>query len=651
MSSVLLDIDTASKRFVLTGNIKPITEDRRLSFSFRRMGAEFQGQSIYIPYENDRRDFVLFELQTILEKYDLADTPTDNIKQILQDYYRERDNFSDFANRAKLIRNDEFKNHKDLVEEFRYFTEVIDKELVRTLYPLQLLSAYHLAFSQHACNFAVPGAGKTTIVYGAYSYLKNLQDENKHVDKILVIGPKSSFAPWENEYEECFGRKPSSIRIDPTLSYREREVHFYSSDPAELTLLHYDSASRLERQIADFLEKNKVMVVVDEAHRIKAKDGTWSSSILGLSKKATARVILTGTPIPNGYQDLYNLVKFIWPQKYKEILGFHYGNLKEMSDAGNPDAPRVQKLTDNVSPFFIRIKKEDLHLPPAIDNPAINVEMGPKQKEIYDFIESKYVASFINDQNAGLKDVFNKAKLIRLRQAATNPSLLDKPLEDYYHELGIVDDLGIDDSELMRQIQNYSKDETPAKFKSILELLQNLLSNKSEKVVIWSIFIRNSKDLQKYLKAHGFKSELLIGEVDQADRELVIKKFNNPDNSDFKVVIANPLAVGESISIHKGCHNAVYLERDYNAASLIQSKDRIHRVGLEPSVVTNYYYIVARDTVDETIHSKLEDKVTRMSKFINKEIPLFVNNLDYEEDETDLIKALLKDYVRRNKQV
>jgi SNF2 family DNA or RNA helicase len=651
MSSVLLDIDTASKRFVLTGDIKPITEDRRLSFSFRRMGADFQDQTIYIPYENEQRDFVLFELQTILEKYSLTDKPTDNIKLILQDYYRERDNFADFAGRAKLIRNDEFKSHKDLVEEFRYFTEVIDTELVRTLYPLQLLSAYHLAFSQHACNFAVPGAGKTTIVYGAYAYLKKLQDENKHVDKLLVIGPKSSFAPWENEYEECFGRKPSSIRIDPTLSYREREVHFYSSDPAELTLLHYDSASRLERQIADFLEKNKVMVVVDEAHRIKAKDGTWSSSILGLSKKATARVVLTGTPIPNGYQDLYNLIKFIWPQKYKEILGFHYGNLKDMSEAGNPDAPRVQKLTDNVSPFFIRIKKEDLHLPPAIDNPAVTVEMGQKQKEIYDFIEAKYVASFINDQNAGLKDVFNKAKLIRLRQAATNPALLNKPLEDYYHELGIVDDLGIDDSDLMKQIQSYSSDETPAKFESVLELLQKLLSNKSEKAVIWSIFIRNSKDLQKYLKTHGFKSELLIGEVDQADRELVIKKLNDPDNSEFRVVIANPLAVGESISIHKGCHNAIYLERDYNAASLIQSKDRIHRVGLEPSVVTNYYYVVARDTVDETIHAKLEEKVSRMTKFINKEIPLFVNNLDFEEDETDLVKALLKDYVRRNKQV
>jgi SNF2 family DNA or RNA helicase len=651
MANVLLDIDTENNRFILKGEIGLLADDRRLSFSFRRMGADMQEKAIYIPYEHGNRDFTLFQLQTLLEKFGIHESSSDNIQQILDNYYRERSSFVEFTKKAKLIRNDEFKSHKDLVEEFRYFTEVIDNEIVRPLYPLQLLSAYHLAFSQHACNFAVPGSGKTSIVYAAYTYLKKIEDEHKHVDKILVIGPKSSFAPWEDEYEANFGRRPSSIRIDASLPFREREIHFYSSNPAELTLVYYDSASRLERQIADYLDKNKVMLVVDEAHRIKAKDGTWSSSILGLATKASARVILTGTPIPNGYQDLYNLIRFIWPQKYREILGFHYGNLKEMTEAGNPDAPRVQKLTDNVSPFFIRIKKEDLNLPEAVDEPPVMVAMGAKQKEIYDFIESRYIASFMNDQNAGLKDVFNKAKLIRLRQAATNPSLLNKPLEDYYHELGIVDDLGIDDSGLMKQIQDYSLDETPAKFEAILELLKKILSGDREKAIIWSIFIRNAKDLQKFLRGHKINSELLIGEVDQADREVVIKKFNDSENMEFRVVIANPFAVGESISIHRGCHNAIYLERDYNAASLIQSKDRIHRVGLPPSVVTRYYYLICRDTVDETIHTKLEEKIDRMTRFINKEIPLFVNNLDFEEDETDLVKALLKDYVRRNKQV
>jgi predicted LPLAT superfamily acyltransferase len=51
-----------------------------------------------------------------------------------------------------------------------------------------------MAFSQKSCNFSVPGAGKTTIVYAAYTYLRSVNDIDKKVDKLVVIGPKSSFS-------------------------------------------------------------------------------------------------------------------------------------------------------------------------------------------------------------------------------------------------------------------------------------------------------------------------------------------------------------------------------------------------------------------------------------------------------------------------
>ena len=49
------------------------------------------------------------------------------------------------------------------------------------------------------------------------------------------------------------------------------------------------------------------MIVVDEAHRIKNPDGVWGRSVTEISKEAVSRVILTGTPVPNGYQDIFNL--------------------------------------------------------------------------------------------------------------------------------------------------------------------------------------------------------------------------------------------------------------------------------------------------------------------------------------------------------
>ena len=127
-------------------------------------------------------------------------------------------------------------------------------------------------------------------------------------------------------------------------------------------------------------------------------------------------------------------------------------------------------------------------------------------------------------------------------------------------------------------------------------------------------------------------------------REGIIKEFHNP-NSQFKVIIANPFAVAESISLHKACHNAIYLERSFNCAHFIQSKDRIHRYGLSSDVVTNYYYLISQDTVDSTINDRLHDKEARMITIIESApIPLF-NNLNDDGDED--IKAIIRDYVKR----
>ena len=118
-------------------------------------------------------------------------------EQVVIDYYEEERRFKEFSEKALNIRNNECDT-----EEFAEFTKSVAENLPsRSLYPLQLLSAYHMAFSQNACNFSVPGAGKTSIVYGAYAYLHNLPEDNpKHVDQLLIVGPLSSFGPWETEF-------------------------------------------------------------------------------------------------------------------------------------------------------------------------------------------------------------------------------------------------------------------------------------------------------------------------------------------------------------------------------------------------------------------------------------------------------------------
>jgi len=653
--TILIHTDNAGKCFLLTGDTAELLKNNRLVFSLKRLRFISQDGGISIPFEAHAKLKVLQELQLLLEKFSFNFALSDETRNEVSSFDREQKLFQVFSEKALDIKNNSFGDKPELVDDFNQFQGVLREKIVRPLYPLQLLSAFHMAFSQNACNFSVPGAGKTTIVYAAYAFLKSLPtDDPRHVDKLLVIGPLSSFAPWENEYEICFGGKVSSQRLsgDSAVQRIHKEQHLFSTNPSELTLIFHGGVDSLQSELISFLKRNKTMVVVDEAHRIKNPEGVWGKSVVEISKEAVARIILTGTPVPNGYEDLFNLFQFLYPYRYKSILKFHFDNLVELSNTASPENERVKEFVKNVSPYFIRIKKSDLKLP-AVTEHSIVAEMDSYQREIYDFIESKYVRSFQKNNSGTVKDLLNKAKLIRLRQAATNPALLLKPISETLYEedyegldlLGKLPEEFQDDSEIISMIYGYAKVGIPNKFQRVRELLQDKILIENGKAIIWSIFIQNAKQLQSYLEENNIKTRLLIGEIGQADREVTIKKFNDPANNEFSVVIANPFAVSESISLHHGCHNAIYLERDYNCSNFLQSKDRIHRYGLDQNQQTNYYYILSRDSIDAVIHDKLKEKVRRMEQIIDEEIPLFARLND--SDETDLISALIEDYVKR----
>lgn len=651
MKRICLESNEDSSKLYITGDIDDIFANRRAA-RYIKDTIEFTKAygKLIVNAEKDINK-TIDKLKKVCEYISAELVFSGKVSEAVNNYALEEEKFHIFSEKARLIRD----NCCDK-EDFQKFVDSLSINLKnRSLYELQLLSAYHLAFSQNACNFSVPGAGKTSVVYGAFAYLSNLPaDDSKYVDKLLIISPLSAFGPWELEYEECFGEKPSTKRLNGKVSVDEKKQYLYSRTPAKITLLSYNSVPSLKDELIYFLKNNQVMVVLDEAHKIKnTSGGITANGVLDIAQYCSSRVVLTGTPAPNGYEDLYNLYKFIWPTK--KVIPFEIYQLKDMSKQESDS--RVETLLNAVASFFIRVKKSDLGIPMATEHEPIIVPMGSAQRRIYDVIEKKYMNEIVSSKGNSFKQDLIKARLIRMMQAATNPNLLSVPLQQFANNEGVDAKEVVEDSSLIKEVLEYSKNETPAKFIKAKELIEKIIAS-GGKVVVWAIYVKNILDFQEYLLENGIDCRTLYGATpvatgDEEDddtietREKIIAEFHKEDSS-FKVIIANPFAVSESISLHKVCHNAIYMERSFNAAHFIQSKDRIHRYGLKPGIETNYYYLLSEDSIDSVINDRLRAKEERLREIIESmPIPLF-SNVELETGDDD-IKALIAEYVSRTK--
>lgn len=654
MGQLIANFDEAKEQLTLTGDVQEAIKYPLVrNFVSQYQGREVEPGKLVIPCETGKLDGFNRLMGQVLERYGLSLEYGQHLSEALDDVVQRERDFEEFSKEAAAIWRSEYE-----VIKFQSFVEALSENCQgRTFYPLQLLSAFHLAYSQHACNFSVPGAGKTSIVYAAYAYLNSLEESNdKFVNHLLVVGPLSSFKAWEDEFAEVFSRAPSTQRLSGGLDTDTRSAYLRgfapNSNRTELTLTHYQALASSEEEFTTFLKANsrRVMMVLDEAHKIKRSDGVWAASALRLAPSASARVVLTGTPAPNGYEDLSNLFTFLYPER--NLIGFNSGALSALSQ--NPNDPRIPMMKDRIRPFFTRIRKSDLDLKDPIDFP-VPTEMSEEQREIYRRIERAIVPKLRRD--ADLSDDFlTRARLIRLRQAATNPSLLLKPLEDDLAIRSGIDPLADIDHEFLSILNAFRPGQHLAKLAKLVSLVKELQAS-HQKILIWSVFLQNLDLIVSHLSGQSGwvkkisgatpvrNDDVLPEDQDIETREQIIDEFLQLPGS--SILVANPQSVGESISLHRACHVAIYFDRDFNAGQFIQSKDRIHRYGLKKNQDTSYYFLMTSDSVEEDIHARLQAKEERLSELIDKDdIPLFSAVLGDDEDEQD-IRAIIASYERR----
>ena len=501
------------------------------------------------------------------------------------------------------------RRDKRIKERFDEFASVVDKRLERRLRERQMWDAFFMMSMRKSGNFSVPGSGKTSSVLGMFAFLQ----EKAGIKRILMIGPKNSFGSWRDEFQACFGDKQplrvfdihGEAYVDNV--WRKHQVK-YRSNEYNLMLFNYESLGNWESELCQLASDPETMLVFDEVHKVKNPRGKRASSALHIAQGARYVTVMTGTPIPNGYIDIYNMLHLMFPSEYQSFFGFKEYELLE------PNSEEQEEINRKLRPFYCRTTKEQLEVPPVNQDAFVHVKASKEQDRLF------YI----------LKQVYGRKNMLpwfwRILQLESDPQMLLESLDP--SDLEDVIDVDADDIEEI-DFQDYSQElvelveaqqgMTPKMTACIRRLEELVRAGKT--AICWCIFCRSIRNVRDELRTRGIRAEFIDGSTEQEQRQYIIESFRNHD---FDVLITNPHTLAESVSLHSVCHDAVYLEYSYNLVHLLQSKDRIHRLGLKEGQYTQYHYMMTdfqhcgnEISFDEKIYRRLREKEELMLEAIN----------------------------------
>lgn len=442
-----------------------------------------------------------------------------------------------------------------------------EKGFLRLLTPEQTRNVSQLAVRPSGATFSVPGAGKTTEALAIFAL--TAQDD----DRLLVIAPKNAFAAWDEQIVACLPNLGQSfVRLR-----KADKIYEQLMARPKLAIIGFQQFVRVRELIADHLFQNPTHLYIDESHRIKGENNITTQSVLSIAHLPIGKLVMSGTPMPQSTGDLVPQFKFLFP----EI---------RVND---------ENVVDLIRRVYVRTNKSELKLP-KLSRVLSQVDMDPDQKYLYRLLRSEIAREAEQALKLTTKSALRRfgKSVTSLLQFVSNPALLaDNPNFKYADELSSV--LAQGDGPKIRHTIKRTRE----------------LTNHGEKVLIWTSFVKNVEYLAEALRDLG--SVYIHGGVDAGSdededtREGKIKKFH--DDPRTMVLIANPAAASEGISLHTVCHYAIYLDRNFNAAQYLQSEDRIHRLGLKEGQKTVLEIVECADTIDETVRTRLELKIQRMA--------------------------------------
>ncbi len=397
------------------------------------------------------------------------------------------------------------------------------------------------------------GLGKTVQVL-AMLVDRALTREPNEPKTSLIVMPKSLVFNWRKEAERF---APHLTVLDHTGTERSKEAeHILKHD---LVLTTYGT---LRNDMPYLKDIDFDYCILDESQAIK-NSSTESSKAVRLLR-GRHRLAMSGTPIENHLGELWSLFDFLNPG----MLG-HGSALKVLMSQGKDEQDDRTVLSKALKPFLLRRTKEQVakDLPQKTEQ-TIYCDLDAEQRKDYDELKEYYRQSLLGRIET---DGMNKSKilileaLLRLRQAACHPGLIDKN----------------------------KVDQSSAKLDALIPQLHEVFEE-GHKAIVFSQFTSLLAILKKRLNDEGIPYEYLDGKT--RDRQAKVETFQNDPECKLFLISLKAGGVGLNLT---AAEYVFLLDPWWNPAVEAQAIDRTHRIGQTKPVFA--YRLIARNTVEEKV--------------------------------------------------
>lgn len=410
------------------------------------------------------------------------------------------------------------------------------------------------------------GLGKTVITLTA---INDLKFNRWAVSRCLVVAPKKvAEATWSHEAEKWDHLR--HLKIVPVLGSLKKRVQALHT-PGDIWVINRENIPWL----VEYFRNNWPfdMVVLDESSSFKNPQSKRFKAMKLVMSRIARLVLLTGTPAPNGLEDLWAQIYLLDAgerlgrtiSSYREAFFTQdYARPGQMYRTYTPQQDAESRIQAAISDICVSMKSEDyLELPDYIES-TVPVALDAKAKRAYDKLEKEMLLEVDTQLVTAQSAAVLNGKLLQLCSGAV------------YDSTGEVVDIH------------------DCKLEAFLETIEQL---NGEHALVFYWFKHEADRLTKAL----------------AKTDKVVRVYQGPEDEkawnagEVDILLAHPVSCGYGLNLQAGGHHAIWFGYPNWALEIYQQANkRLHRQGQKHPVIC--HHLVVQGGMDEDVIAALHDK-------------------------------------------